>query len=312
MSVTTLPLIGHRLLGYIPNLSKEVEGYDLLHVHDPQLAAISLNLLAVKQPPRRVLSTHGGFRHTANLSLLKAFHSRITAPIMLSGYTRVLASSLSDQRAFSATRHDTVLAENGVDVRGFAASAHVRPRPLNRWISWGRLSKNKRAEKLIDLVETLNSSGREIDLLICGSDFDGLSKGLRNSIRNRNLAGQITLRDSLSGEELRAEIESRGVFITATEYEGFGLSIVEAMAAGLLIACRDIEPINAFIAGGGAGVFIAFDGSENDKCAIEAFLDMPEECAEMLRRRGQEDVSRFDWNGKAEEFLQHYRNVLGA
>src|SRR5436305_867127 len=56
--VHRLPLYGHRLVGLAPGLHSLARRYDLLHVHDPQLMAISANvrLLCGKLPA--VLSTH--------------------------------------------------------------------------------------------------------------------------------------------------------------------------------------------------------------------------------------------------------------
>ena len=71
ITVYRIPLHGSRFLGWAPALRSLKHNYDLLHVHDPQLLAISANVRWTCRDVPAVLSTHGGFWHTNSLSLLK-------------------------------------------------------------------------------------------------------------------------------------------------------------------------------------------------------------------------------------------------
>jgi len=66
------------------------------------------------------------------------------------------------------------------------------------------------------------------------------------------------------------EIRQRAVFITGSEYEGFGIGILEAMAAGKIVLCRDMAPINGFVERGATGFFLDFDMGEKDLAVIRA------------------------------------------
>ena len=100
--VFRVPLYGHRLVGIAPRLRELIANYDLLHVHDPQVTALSANALISGRGKPLVLSTHGGFFHTAKFPLAKQLHRRISLGPMLAGYTAILASSETDQRTFAA------------------------------------------------------------------------------------------------------------------------------------------------------------------------------------------------------------------
>jgi alpha-1,3-mannosyltransferase len=310
LTVFTAPLAGGRLLGFAPGLGRLAAGYDLIHVHDPQVAAISLTLFLSPGMPPRVLSTHGGFHHTPRLRWLKMFHQRVSAPLLLGGYRRVLATSAADLALFSGTRTQSVLMENGVDVARFKPAAELGPRPLNRWICWGRLSSNKRLERLIALVGQARAAGQIIDLLICGTDFDGLAEGLQAQIDAASLGGQIKLSSALGEDELRREIETRGAFVTASEYEGFGLTVVEAMAAGLIVACRDIAPLNSFVAAGQTGFFLRFDGGDQDLETLTRMIALTQDNARAMLGHAQRVTARYDWAIKVREYLAQYEAVL--
>jgi alpha-1,3-mannosyltransferase len=64
IEVFRLPLHGNRMIGWAPSLGRLARGYDLLHVHDPQLLALSGNIRWQCGGTPAVLSTHGGFWHT--------------------------------------------------------------------------------------------------------------------------------------------------------------------------------------------------------------------------------------------------------
>ena len=63
--VWRVPLYPNRLVGIAPSIRSILRRYDILHVHDPQLMAISGNVLSQGRGQKKVLSTHGGYGHTS-------------------------------------------------------------------------------------------------------------------------------------------------------------------------------------------------------------------------------------------------------
>jgi len=51
-------------------------------------------------------------------------------------------------------------------------------------------------------------------------------------VRRLDLQDAVRFEPYLDKAALHAELAQRGVYITASEHEGFGLSLVEALAAG--------------------------------------------------------------------------------
>jgi len=111
--------------------------------------------------------------------------------------------------------------------------------------------------------------------------------------------------------ELKKELRTRGVFISASEYEGFGLTIIEAMAAGCLILCRDIPPLNEFVRHGSNGYLLQFDGGMTDEECLRRLLNMTPfelgKCSIISR----EIASRYDWKIAAKNFADLYVQVIG-
>ncbi len=90
--------------------------------------------------------------------------------------------------------------------------------------------------------------------------------------------------------------------------EGFGLPVVEAMAAGLPVVCSTGSALSE-VAGEDALLVEPRDPNAIAQ-AIERLLDDHGLAAD-LRRRGRERSRQFDWDRTAAQTLAFYRKVLG-
>ena len=90
--------------------------------------------------------------------------------------------------------------------------------------------------------------------------------------------------------------------------EGFGLPVVEAMAAGLPVVCSRGSALDE-VAGDAASLVDPRDPNGLAH-ALERVLDDRPLAAE-LRRRGLERSRAFEWSSTAERTLAFYRKVLG-
>ncbi|HEX6495135.1 MAG TPA: glycosyltransferase family 4 protein [Acidobacteriaceae bacterium] len=310
--VWRVPLYPNRLVGMAPSIRFILRQYDILHVHDPQLAAISGNVLVQGRGQKKVLSTHGGYRHTARHGWAKAAHWRWFAAPTLNQYDFILASSQSDYELFRSRAAHVRLVPNGVNVEKFLSiEPAVDPDP-KRWIYWGRLARNKRLDLLIELVAQARERELRIDLLIAGHDFDGLESTLRARINALRLENQVRLAGMLSDAELMREVANRTVFVTATEHEGFGLSVIEAMAAGLIALCRDMPPLNAFVSSGENGLLLRFDQSDSDLSLVQRLCASTAEEILRMRRNARSSAHVHSWESAIEQYIDVYEELMSG
>jgi glycosyltransferase involved in cell wall biosynthesis len=92
-------------------------------------------------------------------------------------------------------------------------------------------------------------------------------------------------------------------FVYPSTFEGFGLPVLEAMAAGIPLACSDIEPLRS-IAGDTA---IRFDPSSDDDMlkALERLMSGHAD-VEGARQRARQ----FTWSRCAEETLRAIEDAV--
>jgi alpha-1,3-mannosyltransferase len=204
------------------------------------------------------------------------------------------------------------LVPNGVNVEKFLSIEPAADPDPRRWIYWGRLSRNKRLDLMIDLVAQAREREVRIDLLIVGSDFDGLESTLHARIHAQRLESQVRLAGRLSDDELLREMASRTVFVTASEHEGFGLSVIEAMAAGLIVVCRDMSPLNAFVSAGENGLLLRFDRSESDLSLVQRFCASSTEELLRMRRSARSAARGHSWNTAIEQYIDVYEELMGS
>ncbi len=310
LDVYCVPVWGNRLVGYARGFGQLAAGYDLLHVHDPQLMMLTANVLLQCRRIPAILSTHGGFRHTRKHQAFKWAHEHFLMRPLLRHYRRVLAVSASDAdyfRHFSARVHT---AENGIAYAKFQRGRTTGTPDPTRWIYWGRWSRNKRIDAVIDAVMLARDHGIGINLLIAGPDFDQLGDGFKARIEALRLGDVVRLHPYIEDERLMEELRHRAVFVTGSEYEGFGVGILEAMAAGKIVACRDMEPINGFVEPGVNGFFLDFDGGPRDLDVVRGIADLgPDRCAAMSEA-AQATARRYDWDAVARQFAEHYAKAL--
>jgi glycosyltransferase involved in cell wall biosynthesis len=101
-------------------------------------------------------------------------------------------------------------------------------------------------------------------------------------------------------EELYELFQGASAFIYPSTFEGFGMPILEAMAAGVPLACSSIEPIRSIV----HSKALLFD-PDNDAEMLEAMKQViadPE-----LRNAGRKRASQFTWQAAARETLEAIR-----
>jgi len=165
----------------------------------------------------------------------------------------------------------------------------------------GSSEKRKNLVTLVMAYMTLARRRRLPPLVLAGPGSDWAQGGSR-------VGPQILATGYLDKPDVRALMAASSMLVLPSLEEGFGLPVVEAMAAGLPVVCSRGSAL-AEVAGDAACLVDAHDANGLAHAA-ERLLDDRALAAEM-RRRGLERSQRFDWNDTAARTLAFYRKVLG-
>ena len=115
-----------------------------------------------------------------------------------------------------------------------------------------------------------------------------------------DLAAAVEFTGWIPREELYDLYARAWAFLYPSTFEGFGLPVLEALAAGVPTACSRIEPLGS-IAGSAA---LHFD-PDNDAAILDAMdrLVSDERLREKLAAAGPERASQFSWLTTARQTL---------
>jgi glycosyltransferase involved in cell wall biosynthesis len=98
----------------------------------------------------------------------------------------------------------------------------------------GRWAPNKKIEDLLFTLYFLKKINKKYTLVLIGKVnqiFTPYNKMLFDLIKELNLSDSIEFYESLSEEEIQAKLLSIDIYLSMSEHEGFGIPILEAMAA---------------------------------------------------------------------------------
>jgi glycosyltransferase involved in cell wall biosynthesis len=151
-------------------------------------------------------------------------------------------------------------------------------------------------KNLLRVLEAHAGLSRHITLALVGPrgwDFEQILEdvGRRDDVR---LLGQV------SDEDLAALYQSCSVFCYPSLYEGFGLPLLEAMAAGAACVTSSVSSLPEV--GGDAAVYVDPTSVTEIRDAIDRLLDSEEERRE-LGARARQRAAQFSWDRTAAETL---------
>ena len=233
--------IGRGVLNHVKN-------YDVIHIHGLGYFCDLLTSTKNVHGKKLILSTHGGFYHTKSLSPLKKIHFKTLTKFALKKVDKIIAVSKQDLELFSKISKNIEFIPNGIDFRKLSEK---KEKKKNTFVFVGRIAKNKRIDNLLKTFKALAGKNRKTRLYIVGNDFDHLLQSFRNLVKNWNLEKNIIFTGNVSESEKAKYLATSRFFVSASEYEGFGISVLESMASGCIPILNDIPAFSNIVNGFG-------------------------------------------------------------
>lgn len=131
-----------------------------------------------------------------------------------------------------------------------------------RMVSIGRLSREKRLDRTIILVEKLVRWRSEVMLDIYGPD-EGVKGELERLIENNGLRTKISFMGPVSSKKVRRVLSEYDFYIQLADYEGMAMSVVEAMQEGLVCLVTPVGEIPYYAEDMHTAVFLDDPFDEN-------------------------------------------------
>jgi glycogen synthase len=175
----------------------------------------------------------------------------------------------------------------------------------------GRLASNKGLLDLLEAFVPLARADPRAQLVLVGDD-GGMAGAVDARLRSLGLDGRVRRVGHLSDEALATAYRSARALVLPSEYEAFGLVLVEAMAQGTPVVATRVGGIPEIVEDGRTGLLVP---PHQPPALGEALLRIWRD-DELRRRLGEAGrtivVPRYRWESVAASVEAIYREVTGA
>ena len=167
----------------------------------------------------------------------------------------------------------------------------------------GTLQPRKNILIVIRSMESL-----DIKFVIAGKrDAHNFDQKINEAIEKNGLQDKIIFPGWIDEEDKPILLQMADCFVFPSLYEGFGIPIIEAMAAGLPVVCSDI-PVLREIGKNAALLCDPKNSQQFEENILKTSNDQP--LREKLVRTGIETAQNFTWQKTAEKTLEVYTSLV--
>jgi glycosyltransferase involved in cell wall biosynthesis len=200
----------------------------------------------------------------------------------------------------------------GIDSSYFQASpSSDSERARDRYVlALSRLHPKKNLGVLIESFMDARERARDWRLVIAGAGDADYARSLERLVRDLGAGSTVTVTGWIDGNTKRDLISRASVFAMPSFHENFGVSLLEALAAGVpAVVSREVH-LAATVEAAGAGWIAGTDRDSLGRALSAALGDAPGREA-----RGRAAVGlahRYGWPAIAEQLLDLYRTLTAA
>lgn len=201
--------------------------------------------------------------------------------------------------------------ENGIPISLFRSTSTQHSGSRTRILTVGRLSLEKKGQDiLIRAIKRCVDRGLDVECTLVGSPTVGDAQTLPML---QALASTLQLKSRIQFVQGRSDVNTflgrADIFVLPSRHEGFGLALVEAMAAGLPVIASNIEGPADIVTDGEDGLL--FDsGSEEELATKIATLIQYPAVTEKIRTNGRITAGKYDISSMRDRYVEIYRRLV--
>jgi glycosyltransferase involved in cell wall biosynthesis len=256
--------------------------------------------------------------HSVKLGTLEAFNKNRSGFLHRSLHNALVARTIAiskavadEARLLQIKRVEQI--DNGVPISRFQS---ITPRPLEppiQIISVGRLvPSHKGQDILIRAVKRCVSNGLDVECTFVGNPATGDPRALTYL---ESLASTLLVTDRvhflLGRTDIAALLQTANLFVLPSRYEGFGLALVEAMAAGLPVIASNVDGPAYIVTNETSGLLFE-PGSDEDLAEKITVLAQSPSTAQRLAENGRIRSDDFDISAMRERYIAIYSTLAIA
>ena len=182
--------------------------------------------------------------------------------------------------------------------------------PENYILYMGTLEPRKNIESIVEAFALMKKesdhSVQKIKLVIAGKK-GWLYESIFNKVRQLDIESEVVFTDFIEEEHKPIIYQLAKAFVFPSIYEGFGIPVLEAMAASVPVITSKVSSLPEVA--GDAALLVA--PKDKEKIAESMYTLITDEASrEQLRLRGLKQARKFSWRASAEKLYHIYEELV--
>ena len=169
----------------------------------------------------------------------------------------------------------------------------------------GRLATNKGLSDLVSAMQLIDK--KSVDLVITGADM-GLGKKLEKEASNKGV--KMHRLGHIDDETYRSVLSAAEMLVLPSEYEAFGIVLLEAAAAKTAVIGTNVGGIPEAMSPGKNGLIVEYNDVNNLAKSIAILLE-DEKMSDEMGNLGREWAKNFSWESIVKEIENEYKLIIG-
>ena len=285
-------------------IKKNVSKYDFLLIHSVfRHHSYKYSKVAYSNSVNFALRTHGSLnqRDLENKKLLKWLYLKLVERTTLQRARFIWATAQDEaQQARIWTGVPVETIPLGVGRAFFKIDRNPN---RNKILFLARIAKKKGLEHLIAAQKILLDRGLETRLSIAGDSSDGLTQKMKALAESMGVLQTTTFLGHISGAQKNEILSTAGVFVLPSLDENFGISVAEALAAGIPVVITEGVSHASKVRSYGAGLIVERSATQIAD-AVEKILKLDDVAYKVMSESGSRLVSdSYSWDNSARMLL---------
>lgn len=258
---------------------RELAWADIVHVHvasDNSFRRKSVFIrLAHKRGKRIIIHQHGGdFVRYHDEQVSVTTRAKMDEILNMADYLLVLGQRWKDYFSTIVPEERIRIVHNGIKVTDDDSSRYTDVvHDMNKVLFLGRICADKGLNELIDAIANLKKDYPELELLLGGCFEEKTDADRMLRIRVENNSDFIRHLGWIDGEEKENALLESGIYALPSYYEGFPVSVPEAMYYGCITIASDVGSIPEIIEDHVTGLIVKARDVLSLSSAIRQLMD---------------------------------------
>lgn len=171
---------------------------------------------------------------------------------------------------------------------------------VSRLVPWKQVEK---IEKILNNLDNL-----PIKTIVVGSGNEEIERKLKTLAAKEKMKNKIFFQGGISPEKIDEKYQEADLFLSLTAYEPFGISFVEAAAAGLPVVAPKIGGIPEVVEDGQTGFLYEAENWQMAAKKIKQLIN-DKRLYNQMSQRAKEKAKKFDLSENLKKVMAFYKAV---